>query len=151
MIFQRGRASLIALSSFIALLLCGVLYRRTQTIDVRAHEDVKDLLEHLQEVDSDLGKAVLASRYGLVNQYDGLTRDNAELDANRVELRSLLSGTVYRNPSTDRAISQLELAARSLHNDVEQFKTQNSVLRNSLLYLPRGNCLSIIQVLILSV
>jgi PAS domain S-box-containing protein len=133
---RGSRAWLIVFAAFVALALCGILYQRTQTIDLRAHAELERLLQHMQEVDSDLGKYVLASRYGLVNQYDGLTHSNAELDSSRAELRARLIGAVGEDSKTAHTVARLEQAARSMHADVEQFKTQNSVLKNSLFYLP---------------
>jgi PAS domain S-box-containing protein len=120
----------------LAVALCGVLYRRTGYIDLRAHAQLNDLLQRVRQRDSDLGKGVLALRYGLVNQYDALTRSDAELDACRLELRPLLSGAVSVDERTSSAVARLEQAERTLRSDVELFKTQNSVLKNSLLYLP---------------
>jgi signal transduction histidine kinase len=133
---RRSHVWLAVLSVGLAVGLCVVLYRRTGYIDLRAYAGLKGLLQRVRQLDSDLGKGVLASRYGLVNQYDALTRSDAELDACRLELRPLLSGAVSADARTDRAVTRLEQAERTLRSDVELFKTQNSVLKNSLLYLP---------------
>jgi PAS domain S-box-containing protein len=134
--FRSPRVWSTVLSIVLALALCVVLYQRTRSIDLRAHVELKDRLQHLRQLDSDLGKGVLASRYGLVNQYDALTRCDADLDASRLELRSLLGDTVALDARTDSAVARLEQAEQALRGDVELFKTQNSVLKNSLLYLP---------------
>jgi len=125
-----------------AFALCAVLYQRSRAVDLRAHAELKNLLQQVRQIDSDLGKGALASRYGLVNQYDALTRSNADLEACRRELRLRLRGAVSLDEQTEGAVTRLEHDERTLHDDVEHFKTQNSVLKNSLLYLPvAGNAL----------
>jgi len=125
-----------------AFALCAILYQRSRAVDLRAHAELKNLLQQVRQIDSDLGKGALASRYGLVNQYDALTRSNADLEACRRELRLRLRGAVSLDERTEGAVTRLEHAERTLHDDVEHFKTQNSVLKNSLLYLPvAGNAL----------
>ena len=133
---NRFRAWFFALACVVALGACALLYRRTQAIDIHAHEDLKDLLQNMRQVDADLGKGVLASRYGLINQYDALTHSSAELEASRAELDSRLNGVVYRDARSAQAAETLDRATRTLRNDIEQFKTQNSILKNSLFYLP---------------
>jgi len=127
-------AAALALGS--ALAVSGLLYQRTLSVDLRAPAEMKELLQRVRQLDSDLGKGVLASRYGLVNQYDALTRSNSELDASRIELRSHLGDTLTRDQRTAGTVQRLEQAELRLRGDVERFKTENSVLKNSLFYLP---------------
>ena len=127
----------------LCLVVCAVLYQQTRSLDQRAHKDLKNLLQHIEQLDSDLGKGVLASRYGLVNQYDALTQSDADLDASRLELRSSLGVALDGDASSVQAIARLEQAMRAMRGDVELFKTQNSILKNSLFYLPAaGEALS---------
>jgi len=116
--------------------LCAVLSQRTLSSDLRTRDGLRALLLRLRQLDADLGKGVLASRYGLVNQYDALTQSNAMLDAGRAELRSRVSEGLSLDARTEGAVRRLEDAELALYSDVERFKTANSVLRNSLLYLP---------------
>ncbi len=136
MSIRRRNAWRTVLAVCLSLVLCGLLYQQTRSFDLRAHAALKDSLQRVEQLDSDLGKGVLASRYGLVNQYDALTQSDADLDASRSELRSLLDGAIARSAATERAVVRLEQAERALRNDVESFKTQNSILKNSLFYLP---------------
>ncbi|MEI9941872.1 MAG: DAHL domain-containing protein [Pseudomonadota bacterium] len=139
---RTGGAWAPVLAVIAALAICATLYQRTRAVDLRAHAELKNLLQHVRQVDADLAKGVLASRYGLVNQYDALTRSDADLDASRSELRARLDGAVSLDARTESAVVRLEAAERALRADVELFKTQNSVFKNSLLYLPEaGNSL----------
>jgi len=140
---RRRRATwATAVTLVLAVALCAVLYERSRAVDLRAHAELKNLLQRVRQLDSDLGKGVLASRYGLVNQYDALTSSNADLDASRDELRLRLGGAISLDERTNRAVARLEHAELALRDDVEHFKTENSVLKNSLLYLPvAGNSL----------
>lgn len=133
----------VLLAVCLSLVLCAGLYRQTRSLDPRAHAALKASMTHVEQLDSDLGKGVLASRYGLVNEYDTLTQNDADLDASHVELGSLLDGAVANDATTKAAIARLEQAMRNLRSDVELFKTENSVLKNSLFYLPvAGEALS---------
>ena len=78
----------------LSLALCVALYRKTRSLDLQTHAELKDALKHVGQLDSDLGKEVLGSRYGLVNQYDALTQSNAELQASSTELPPWLSMTL---------------------------------------------------------
>jgi len=133
---QRHGAWWALLAVCLSLVLCGALYRKTRSLDLETHAELKEALKHVEQLDSDLGKGVLGSRYGLVNQYDALTQGNADLDASRRELRSLLSVGIGQDATSEHAIARLEQALVKLRGDVESFKTQNSVLKNSLFYLP---------------
>jgi len=140
---QRHGAWWALLTICLSLALCAALYRKSRSLDLRTHADLTESLKRIEQLDSDLGKGVLASRYGLVNQYDALTQGNADLDASRVELRSLLSVAIAQDATSAPAIARLEQALVKLRSDVELFKTQNSVLKNSLFYLPvAGEALS---------
>lgn len=132
------------LAACLSLVLCAILYRETRSLDLHAHSELKEALQHVVQLDSDLGKGVLASRYGLVNQYDALTESDAELDASRAELRALVGAATAQDATTEQAFARLERAMNDLRRDVELFKTQNSVLKNSLFYLPvAGESLSL--------
>ena len=134
--WRRPGAWSTALAFAAAIALCAVLYQRTRALDLRAHAELKDCLQRVRQVDADLGKGVLASRYGLVNQYDALTRSNADLDESRLELRSRLIGALVADERTEAAVARLGQAEKTLRSDVEHFKTENALLKNSLLYLP---------------
>ncbi len=122
----------------VALIACAVVYYRMRSSDLAEHSALKDTLQRIEQIDSDLAKAVLASRYGLVNQYDALTRISNELQQSRISLDSQLKGALHEDHETSTALIDLADKEGRLRSDIEKFKTQNSVLKNSLFYLPEA-------------
>lgn len=93
-------------------------------------------LRGLRELDGRINLTALSSRFGLVTNYDSLTRDSAALrdSVAKLNVPVFIEG---------RAASELgwqtgeyrQLIARKL-DLVEHFKSENATLRNSLAYFP---------------
>src|SRR5690349_14393341 len=87
-------------------------------------------------LDSELSAEVLKTRTGLVPHYDGLMRAERSLDALYASLRKppeFLAGEQRGRVLAELAAA--EGASRITLGLVERFKSENAVLRNSLLFL----------------
>jgi signal transduction histidine kinase len=94
-------------------------------------------LRRLQALDTGLDEAVLRSRSGLLPQYDPVVAGLGELHRVRDVLRQI-PPFLPANARADLQSRLDEYQAAALHKEqlVETFKTENSVLQNSLHYFP---------------
>jgi len=131
-LFRMGAAT------FAAILLVA-LFAFTQPVDQRRHNALLSYLGELQSDEARLGESVLELNFSLSNNYDSV---NAIIDRMRKILRVLQEGKADKNLSKDAEFQQqLHLLEQrlSLQSDVlEQFKSSNAVLKNSLIYLPHA-------------
>lgn len=118
--------------------LCAFLYVKTQAVDLRVHAEFVDTMRRVQQLDAVLKQQVLASRFGLLNQYDALTRTSGELSTRLRKLREQLALVRYGGRETGLALDGVEQAHARVVADIEQFKMQSAVLKNSLYYLPQA-------------
>ncbi len=116
--------------------ICVVLYVKTQAVDYAAHADFVDSLRRVQQLHAVMKQQTLAARFGLLNQYDPLARTYAELSVVVHDLGARLARITYRNAEVDQAYLKLTTTHQRTQADFEHFKSQNSILKNSLYYLP---------------
>lgn len=119
-----------------ALAVSGVLYVRSQAADYDAHARVVEATGKVRHLDERLSEQVLAARFGLLNQYDPITGTEIELSSAGHTLGERIRTVVGSDAELTRAVGALEASIASQRGTVEHFKTENSVLKNSLRYLP---------------
>jgi diguanylate cyclase (GGDEF)-like protein len=129
----RRRIGVLALLALLVVTL-GYLFNRTQAIDLDAQNRVILHLRELEKLNAEWNVNILRSHIGINPDYDPLTAPlprmhqlRAELGAALVLARGPQAGTVYRDLVKSMLLKE-EL--------VEQFKSQNAILRNSLAYIP---------------
>ncbi len=121
--------------SFIALLMVSAfLYSKTQAIDVEVQNQIVPALRELKRLDAEWNADVLKSRVGINSNYDAITAPLQEVR----ELRErLIHGVqMVHGGALEAALYRMENAFVDKEEMVEQFKSQNAVLRNSLRYFP---------------
>ncbi len=128
--------SLIVVTFLAALGVSGWLYLNTRTADFDGHAQVVQGFARVRHASARLSEQVLAARFGLLNQYDPLTATSAELLEAESILRPLLEDTVGANAKLRAAVDELAAAVGAQRAALERFKAENSVLKNSLYYLP---------------
>jgi serine phosphatase RsbU (regulator of sigma subunit) len=119
-----------------ALAVSGWLYARSRSADFDRHARAVEGIGRVRHASGQLSAQVLASRFGLLNQYDPITATEANLDGAGDELGSLLAGTVALDPELERSLEVLGEAVHQQLTGAQRFKADNSVLKNSLFYLP---------------
>jgi serine phosphatase RsbU (regulator of sigma subunit) len=128
--------ALIAALFVLAFIGSGYLYARSQSADFDAHARAIETIGRARHLDRLLSEQVLQARFGLLNQYDPLTDTELELVDTAAELRARLGVVVGTAPELERALDQFDAALGERRRSVEHFKAENSVLKNSLRYLP---------------
>lgn len=127
------RISVVILLGFLMVTL-GYLFTRTQAIDIDAQNRIMLNLRELEKLDAGWNVNILRSHVGLNPDYDPLTAPLPRMHQLQAEVGRALPTT----GSADAGITyrQLLRALRDKEQLVEQFKSQNAVLRNSLVYAP---------------
>ena len=112
----------------------GYLFNRTQAVDIDAQNRVILNLRELQKLDAQWNVNILRSHVGLSADYDSLSAPLPRMHQLQASLGASLD--MARGAGAAPAYRSLVTALATKQERVEQFKTQNAVLRNSLVYLP---------------
>lgn len=120
----------------LALAVSAGLYLRSRSADFDAHARAVEALGRVRHLDRQLSEQVLAARFGLLNQYDPLTSSELELADALGRVHANVAAVVGTTPELERALRELDGAVAERRGALEHFKAENSVLKNSLRYLP---------------
>ena len=124
----------------LALILASVLallYVRTQSHDESGYFSNVALIRQMKQLDAQWELNVLRSRMGIELSYDSLVDPVAEINRLQSSLQTILTD---RHGTAANALTGTSVAFQRAVVDkvrlVERFKSHNSVLRNSLAFLP---------------
>jgi serine phosphatase RsbU (regulator of sigma subunit) len=131
---RRGFALAILFAA--ALAVSGFLYARSRSADFDRHARAVEAIGAVRSLAERLTEEVLAARFGLSNQYDTVTATDLALARAIADLREKLGAVVPVDAELDEALTKLGESAADQHGFVERFKSENSVLKNSVYYLP---------------
>lgn len=127
--------SLLVVSSVLGLLTYLLQESRSHDLTVRGRmqEEIQTLALH----DAELTRDVLLARAGLLPNYDAVAQTSRELsrDSNTVRQEALTVSDTAVKSLLDQRVAALAAALQDKGTAVEDFKSANAVLRNSLLYL----------------
>lgn len=128
--------SLIALGAALLSIL-ALLYIWKQDFDERGHARNVGLLRQLRQLDAQWELEVLKSRLGISTHYDRLAEARAGITQSLAQLAASLGGSrdIAVNALSGRLVGLSEAIADKTAL-IEQFKSSNSILRNSLAFLP---------------
>jgi two-component system, sensor histidine kinase and response regulator len=134
------RSSLIAIAvlSVVSLAVVGFLYLSTGERQLSDYFEDIAILRQLKQLDASWERDVLRSKMGIDTNYDTLTSPLVELNLLQDRLmQRLSSGARPDEPKALRAaIANFREAIADKGRLIEHFKSHNSVLRNSLTFLP---------------
>jgi len=119
------------------LLLMSFLYIKTQATDLDKHNQVVSHANQFKRVDAILNQHILEIRQGLLPYYDSTVNNMLELEEH-LDATALIAMQLY--PVLPARIAQhlqaTTLALAQKQELLEDFKSSNAVLHNSLRYLP---------------
>ncbi len=127
------RLAVIALLAGLTVTL-GYLFNRTQAIDLDAQNRIMLNMRELEKLDAGWSVDVLRSHVGLNADYDPLTAPLPRMHQLQEQIAEALPAT--RSAEASAVYTELVRAMREKEDLVEQFKSQNAILRNSLIYVP---------------
>jgi len=133
---QRRVVLLVGAGFAAALGISGVLYQRSRSADFDAHARAVESIGRVRERTEMVSKQALAARFGLLNQYDPLVQAEAGLETAEQELRLRLAEPAAQDPELGRSLDALHAAITGRRSELEHFKADNALLKNSLYYLP---------------
>jgi two-component system NtrC family sensor kinase len=121
----------------VLLSILAFLYVKTQSYGESDYYENIALLRHLQQLDAQWELDVLKSRIGINTHYDALADTQGELGRLLEQLGADLKAQKHDQAialATSQASLQRVIQEKGVL--IEQFKSNNSVLRNSLAFLP---------------
>jgi PAS domain S-box-containing protein len=122
--------------SAVLLFILVFLYSKTQSFDESHYFEDIAVLRHLKQLDAQWELDVLKSRIGINTHYDALADQQGEM-ARLLEEMQADADTHKHDASGEVArVSTLRRAVQDKATLIEQFKSHNSILRNSLAFLP---------------
>ncbi len=132
--FKRLRDVLLVLISVIILML---LFIRTQSIDNTQHNRYNQDLRQLSELDAILNQNILKSRFELLTYYDPLVSEITELNEVRRRLEQIPSFIDQAgHDELGQLLEEYDQILKNQESLIEVFKSENSILKNSLRYFP---------------
>lgn len=114
--------------------LLGFLYYKTQMFDRARQNQVFLDLRLLKQMDVEWSANILRSRIGMNNDYDPLSLPVRPMQAMQEYL--VRSPELGRMKAATTGLARFGTAFAEKRELVERFKSQNAILRNSLIYFP---------------
>jgi len=121
----------------LTVLMVTFLFAKTRPINTYQHDSFSNDLRRLKEADATLNQDVLKSRFGLLPSYDLITDelDTEKRIRDRVQTIPDFVGAGGRI-EIGKSVEAFSLALRKKEQLINDFKSKNSVINNSLRYFP---------------
>lgn len=132
---QLALAPMAAITAVLLSILV-FLYSKTQSFDESHYFEDMAVLRHLKQLDAQWELDVLKSRIGINTHYDALADNQGEMARLMEQLESDTHAHKHDASGQVDKLAALERAVQDKAVLIEQFKSHNSVLRNSLAFLP---------------
>ena len=118
------------------VLLFLLLWIGSQSVNSTEHNQYVGALRQLQEQDARVNQSLLQLRLGLVNNYDSIVNQQAEIQAIHQALAVPPSFVGANRQPLQAQVQESQQLWQAKDTLIEQFNSKNSVLRNSLTYFP---------------
>jgi len=122
-----------------ALMLLAWSYYQSTRVDMDEHVRILEHFRQLKQQDAILNQYVLQARYDQLLNYIPIVSTVQQIDVSlallQLDMSTLVNG---KNPSLRQALSEYSLAFSRKKDLVEDFKSDNAVLRNSRGYFSFG-------------
>ncbi len=120
--------------------VAGLLFMfiKAQPVDPVTHNSLTRDLRELQARDIELGEAILQHHYRLLHNYDGVVGIMQRMQTLCANLDTYQqNGTLPDMPEFRQELNAVKQRIKQKAVDLEEFKSDNAVLKNSFIYLPR--------------
>jgi signal transduction histidine kinase/CheY-like chemotaxis protein len=117
--------------------LLTFLFWQQRPVETAQHDRFITNLQRVKQLDTEVGREVLRARFGLLGSYDPFVQKTKEIRKVQADLKDIPSFVSARERADIRRL--LDLQGQSLEEKarlVEDFKSQNAVLKNSMHYFP---------------
>ncbi|WPX18901.1 DAHL domain-containing protein [Pseudomonas sp. 10S4] len=137
---KMSRRRSMALLSFVALALASILlflYLKSSSDQTSTYTDSRDLIGRMKQLNAQWETEILKARITIYHNYDPLVTPLTEMTQLWERFDSMESGHGRNDAAMWKTSHDAYLAAiQEKTRLVEQFKSHNAVLRNSLAFLP---------------
>src|SRR5471032_2726060 len=137
---KMSRRRSMALLSFVALALASILlflYLKSSSDQTSTYTDSRDLIGRMKQLNAQWETEILKARITIYHNYDPLVTPLTEMTELWERFDSMESGHGRNDAAMWKTSHDAYLAAiQEKTRLVEQFKSHNAVLRNSLAFLP---------------
>lgn len=120
---------------FIAIGCLGTLgwaYKQAQPAHELEYQSLTTSIKHAEMLEAKLAQQMLSARFGLISNYDPIVKTTQDIAANA----HAMSESAKFSGTLGKTAAEYEKATASRVDNVDDFKQYNSLLRNSLQYLP---------------
>ncbi|MEM6596613.1 MAG: DAHL domain-containing protein [Cyanobacteria bacterium P01_C01_bin.69] len=134
-IFSRFTA--IVVGGFLLLLLT-FLFGQSKAPHINQHYQIVEIFRRLERTDIAIVNNVLKTQLSNFHNYDALVANHLAFDTQVTELKQLLSPAIKQTPLLQQKLQALEDQALDMDLLIEDFKSENAILKNSVNYFPKG-------------
>lgn len=123
----------------VALSIMGFLFYKTKAVDIQEHNRFLTLLLEMQHEDASLNENLLKARNANLINYDPIVKNVFDLKSGTSKLKDLpgfLDKESFTYQKLNDEVQQLLDMIKTKESYVERFKSENSILRNSLSFFP---------------
>ena len=129
-----------ALAAVVIVAVLVFLIAQTRSVNRDAYNDIITTLRDLKQIDAQWNVDVLRAKTGLVSNYDQVASPLPLIEQLKQELSSETSSYwASLSGNSDRLLPLLDRYSTLMDSKItaiEQFKSQNAILRNSSRFLP---------------
>ena len=119
------------------LVVLAILWIKSIAIDNDRHNQYLAHLRQIQTLDARIDRNVLQARDGLLNNYDPIVNDLAQLNQLQTDLRQMPSFVDEESRQELDRLLQIHISIwLNKEDNILKFQSQNAVLINSLTYFP---------------
>lgn len=137
---KLSRRSSLSLLGAITLVLASILvflYVKYSSEQSTTYTQSRDLIRHIKQLNAQWDSEVLKARIALTHNYDPLVAPLNEMNSLWAELEARESLHQHTDPGNWQAVqNNYREAVQEKARLVDQFKSHNALLRNSLAFLP---------------
>ena len=137
---KLSRRSSLTLLGAVTLVLAATLiflYVKSSSEQSATYTQSRDLIRHIKQLNAQWDSEVLKARIALTHNYDPLVAPLNEMNSLWAELEARESLHQHTDPANWQAVqSNYRAAVQEKARLVDQFKSHNALLRNSLAFLP---------------
>ncbi len=121
----------------IAGLFFAFVFVKSRSVNYQENDRFNGNLRQIKELNATLNQNIFQLRYGSLTYYDPIVKDLRELKRLQNDLKNIPN---YITPPGQAEIAKLREASAAIQAQkerlIEQFKSENAILKNSLYYFP---------------
>ena len=121
-----------------AVAILSTLYLKSEIVNIELHNTILSDIRRIKQYDATLNEDILRTRHSLLSHYDSLVTTQALISSilrefNTAKMQAYLH---TQDPTVLGHLKQVELTLQKKNDQLELFKSKNSILKNSLDYFP---------------